>query len=341
MEPVRFAIVSPARWGRLLLDAARETPMLSFAGVASGTRSNADAVAHDYGGRVYPSYEALLADPTIEAILLPTPHHLHYPQAMAAFAAGKHVFVEKPIAVTIAEAETMQQESERRGLVLAVDHPGRRTGGARLAKRLIDEGRLGAIVSAVAIHGAPLEPRSNEDWKFSAEVVPGGPLDQLGPHYADLMHYLLGPIRNVSSYVRDDVTPFSAPDAAIASFRFASGVIGVYVTHQVAGYVSSLTIFGVAGALRIERFGQELFWQDRTPTQAAQAGEGGWRPIPVAGPAPSTTALTEALDEFARCIRTGARAEVGAAEGIAALRVMRAALDSAQIGRVIELAVEQ
>jgi predicted dehydrogenase len=260
---------------------------------------------------------------------------------MAAFAAGKHVYVEKPIAVTVEEAEAMAAESERRGLVLAVDHPGRRTGVVRLAKQLIDDGRLGTVVSAVAVHGAAIEPRGDDDWKFSAEAVPGGPLDQLGPHYADLMQYLLGPITTVGGFVRDDVTAYSAPDAAIASFRFASGTLGVYVTHQVAAYASSLTIFGTAGALRIDRFGQELYWQDLTPTQAAQAGGGGWSAIPFEGPAPYTTALTEALDEFAVCIRTGAKPEIGAPEGISALRVMRAALDAGRSGRTIELAADR
>ncbi len=83
--PVRFAIVSPARWGRLLLDAARASPALAFAGVWSRSGDNREAVAAGYGGVAYPTFDALLADPGVEAVVLPTPHFLHHPQAMAEF----------------------------------------------------------------------------------------------------------------------------------------------------------------------------------------------------------------------------------------------------------------
>ena len=118
-EPVTFGIVSPARWGRKLLDAARNSPRLRFGGVFSRNTDNAVEIVRDYGGRIFASYAALLADPAIEAVLLPTPHFLHREQAEEAFAAGKHVFVEKPIAITVADAEAMRDNGQSSSCVAA------------------------------------------------------------------------------------------------------------------------------------------------------------------------------------------------------------------------------
>ena len=271
-EPVRYAILSPARWGRLLLDSVRSSAKLSFCGVWSRSQRNADDIVAAYGGRRYDSYEALLSDDTVEAVLLPTPHFLHHPQAMAAMRAGKHVFVEKPMANTVEQAQEMQALSEERLLVLAVGMQGRRTGAARMAKTMLDRGDLGQIVLAVGIHGAPIANNYSEnDWETDPEKIPGGPLDQLGIHYADLMQYLLGPIVQVSGQLTDAVTPFPVPDAATANYRFANGTLGVYVTHQVSAYVSRLSLYGTQGALHIDRFGQELVRQDIVETPAAKS----------------------------------------------------------------------
>ncbi len=336
--PVRYAIVSPARWGRLLLDAARESGRLEFAGVWSRSAANADDIVRAYGGRAYPTYEALLADSTIEAVLLPTPHFLHHPQAMAAFAAGKHVFVEKPIANTLDEAREMQEASEARKLVLAVGLQGRRTGGARKARELITSGALGDLVMAVAVQGAAIASAYSEtDWEVDPLKNPGGPLLNLGVHYMDVMQFLLGPIRRVSGFCGFHLTPSAVPDAGSINLLFEGGVPGVYLANQVSVYVSRLTIYGARGALHLERFGQELVHEELIDIREAQKNGPRKRPVAFAGPNPYTTALQEELADFAHCIRTGSRPEVGATEGILALRPVLAALESHASGRAIDL----
>lgn len=340
-EAVRYAILSPARWGRLLLDSVRSSTKLSFCGVWSRSQPNADEIVAAYGGQRYDSYEALLADDTVEAVLLPTPHFLHHPQAMAALRAGKHVFVEKPIANTVEQAQEMKALSEERHLTLSVGMQGRRTGAARMVKTILDRGDLGQVVLIVGVHGAPIARNySADDWEMDPEKIPGGPLDQLGIHYADLMQYLLGPIVQVSGQYTDAITPSAVPDAATANYRFANGALGAYVTHQVSAYVSRLSLYGTQGALHIDRFGQELTWQDVVETSTAKTSTLSPGPIPFEGAHPFTTALTEELEEFADCIRLNKRPEVGAAEGIAALRVIRAVMQSQQTGQHVDLSMD-
>lgn len=339
--PVTFGIVSPSHWGRKLLDAARNTSLLRFGGVFSRDPVNAAQVARDYGGKSYPTYAAMLGDPEIEAMLLPTPHFLHREQAEQAIAAGKHVFIEKPIATNLADAEAIRNAARAANRVIAVGHQGRRTGAARKARALINAGAIGRVVHLVAVQGFPTAfGWSDNNWRRDANLLPGGPLDELGVHYFDLMRYLVGPITQVSGWQVSDITPGEAPDAATASFRFASGAIGSYSTHFVSVGISQLTVYGTEGSLQLNRFGQELLRQRIVDTQAAKPAGTGIEPVSLDGPQPFTTALTEQFEDFAHCIREGGEPEVGAREAIAALRVSRAILESARTGRAVDLPPE-
>ena len=340
-KTVTFGIVSPANWGRRLLDAARHTPLLRFGGVFSRDQHNARQIVRDYGSRIFPSYDALLADPEIDAVLLPTPHFLHREQAEQAFFAGKHVFVEKPIATSIADAEAMRDAARAAGRVLAVGHQGRRTGAARKARALITAGEIGRVVHLVAVQGFPLAfGWAQGHWRRDPARLPGGPLDELGVHYFDLMRYLAGPITHVMGWIVSDVVPGEAPDAATAALRFHSGAVGSYTTHFVSVGVSQLTVYGTKGSLQLNHFGQELYRQRIVDPAAGRNAGGDIEPVACEGPQPFTTALTEELEDFARCIRDGGEPEVGAREGIAALRVSRGVLESARSGRSVELPAE-
>jgi predicted dehydrogenase len=283
----------------------------------------------------------MLGDPDIEAILLPTPHFLHRAQAEQAIAAGKHVFIEKPIATSLEDAEAIRHAARAAQRVVAVGHQGRRTGAARKARALINAGAIGQVVHLVAVQGFPTAfGWPDNHWRRDAKLLPGGPLDELGVHYFDLMRYLVGPITHVCGWQVSDLTPGDAPDAATASLRFASGVIGSYTTHFVSVGISQLTIYGTEGSLQLNRFGQELLRQRIVDTQTAKQAGTGIEPVPFEGPQPFTTALTEQFEDFARCIREGGEPEVGAREAIAALRVSRAVLESARSGRAVDIPPE-
>jgi predicted dehydrogenase len=338
MKAVGFGIVSPGRWGKRLLESVRGSERLELLGVSSRSRSNAESVAQAFGGRVFETYEAMLSSGEIEGVLIATPHHLHHPQALAALRAGKHVFVEKPVANSLAEAEELRRVAEEGKLVVSVGLQMRRAGAFRRAHAMIETGEIGTVVMAVAMHGAPIPATGPEDWKHAAISVPAGPLDQLGVHYGDLFRYLLGPVRRVSGFTTSAATQGEIPDAAVVSLQFATGVLGVYTTHQVSAYASELRIFATKGILHIRRAGRELAWQPVVDTRTAQRAGAEIVEVPFEGPHPHSTALTEELEEWADCVRSGRKPEVGAEEGIEALRIMRAAVEANESGRTVELA---
>jgi predicted dehydrogenase len=111
MQPVRWGVLSTAKIGRVkVVPAMMKSPVCNVIAVASRDEASAREMAAELGiAKAYGSYEALLADPAVEAIYNPLPNHLHVPMTLAAAAAGKHVLCEKPIAITAEEAGQLRQ----------------------------------------------------------------------------------------------------------------------------------------------------------------------------------------------------------------------------------------
>ncbi len=336
--PVTFGIVSPGRWGRKLLDAARGSRRLRFTGVFSRNPSNAAEVAAAYGGRTYATLEALLGDPGIEAVVLPTPHFLHHPQTIAALRAGKHVFVEKPIATTIAQAEEMLRVSQATGRVLAVGHQGRHTGGIRKVKTMIAGGELGEVATVIIAQGYPHALfLTAGDWRSNEALLPGGQLDELGVHYFDVLQFLFGPARRVTGFVHPGKT-VGPPATATAALYFDQGVIASYTTYAKSAGMSRMLIFGSKGVLELNRMGQDACtWQPVSDLATARLGGHPPQPVTFEGPYLLTTALTAELDDFAGAIREGRAPQVGAVESLSTLRISRAVMEASATGQTVEL----
>lgn len=338
IAPVTFGIVSPGRWGRKLLDAARSSPLLRFGGVCSRREATAREVAAAYGGIPYPTYEALLADPAIEAVILATPHFLHHAQTIASLQAGKHVFVEKPIATSIAEGEEMLRVSRASGRVLAVGHQGRHTGGIRRVKAMLEAGELGTVAAVAVVQGYPHALfRRDDDWRSGATAVPGGQLDELGVHYFDVLAHLFGPARRVTGFVHRPAEG-APPDVATVALSFDHGVIATYTTWATSVGVSRMTLYGSKGALELNRMGQDpCTWQPVSDLATARLGGHPPQPIQFDGPYLVTTALTAELEDFADAIRRNRPPLVGAEESLATLRISRAVMEASATGRTVEL----
>lgn len=338
VSPVRLGIVSPANWGRRYLDAVRDSSVVALHGVWSRSQANAVEIGAVYGGRVFGSFAELLAAPEIEGVLLPTPHFLHYPQAKAALQAGKHVFVEKPLANRLDEAEELKALSEAKGLVLGVGLQGRRTAGIRKARSLLDSGEFGRPGIVTVAHGSPQVQLTYKpgDWETSPATMPGGILDQLGVHYAEVLQYLFGTVARVSGFCNRHLSQYPTIDCAGGVYEFKSGLIAVHAVHQVSAYISELRVFTDQGILHVNRMGREVFWEPIAGLAQAKAGSVQREAIALDGPEMTTTAIREELEEFGRCIRTGRRPEVGAEEGLAALRLVRAIMRAHETGTAVD-----
>jgi predicted dehydrogenase len=321
------ALVGVGMWGARMGLAAQRAGLEVVTCFARDAGRRA-AAAQRLGCEAAPSLEAALEHPRVEGVLLLTPNDVHAEQAAAAAARGRHVFVEKPIADTVEQAEKMRDACAAAGVQLMVGHAFRRLGAARRTKELVDAGALGTVVLAEATFSLP-GSFPGGSWRAHRETNPGGPLMQLGIHHVDTLTSWLGPVVRSTGRFAHVVTPVDIDDVGVITLEFASGALGVVSGSYVSPKTFVLRLQGTQAVLELRT--DFSVWPD------AQAMDGATT-LTVAGEPVAfeeRDMLAEELAEFGRCIRDGAAPETGAAAGIAALRVVTDALaaDGARSGR--------
>jgi predicted dehydrogenase len=249
-----------------------------------------------------------------EGVLIATPNDVHAENALAAAAAGRHVFVEKPIADTIESGERIRAACDEARVVLMVGHAFRRLGAARRAKELV--GELGTVVLAEANFSLPgkLPPAA---WRAQRARNPGGPIMQLGIHHVDTLAYLLGPVARTTGRFARVHTDAEIDDVGVVTLEFESGALGVLTGSYVSPHTFSLRLLGSGGVLDY-RADLGAVWPDATRVDEVSTLTLNGEPVAFE----PRDMLAEELAEFAAAARGEAEVETGADEGIAALRVV-------------------
>ena len=326
LPPVRVAAVGVGMWGRALADAVGKGTGLALVACTSRGPASRAAFAAARGCRELPGYEAVLADPEVEGVLITTPHSLHAGQVVAAAEHGKHVFVDKPFTLTAEDGRRATEACRRAGVVLAVGHQRRRQAASRALRRLLDAGTLGRVAQIEGNFSADIGFSSTLTpgmWRADRAETPGGAMTNLGIHYVDTYRYLLGPIVRVMAFSRRvALTRVAIDDATSILFEFASGALGYLGTSWVhANRTAVLTLHGTEAQAWSEADGARL--------HLARRG----RPEREAVPLEPADPLVEELAEFARSVREGTRPEVGGEEATANVAVLEAIVESVESGR--------
>src|SRR6266704_1642218 len=202
-------------WSDVLADAIQRSGKLEIAACYTRSEEKRRAFAAKYRCKAAPSYEAILEDRAIEAIVNTTPNDAHLETTRAAAAAGKHVFLDKPIANTVSEGRAITEVCRKAGVVLALGYQRRRESHFRWVRERIDVGAFGRLVNAEAnISRDRLGKIDLSSWRYTAQGMPGGVMLQIGIHYADVLEYLLGPINAVSGRFAQLVLRGDNPDVA-------------------------------------------------------------------------------------------------------------------------------
>jgi predicted dehydrogenase len=226
-----------------------------IAAVTDAIPEVAATAAEQYGiPKVYDSYESLLADGDIDAISVCVPNRFHAPITIAAVEAGKHVLLEKPVAMNLEEAYAMREAARKHNAIVMVEYPLRFDSGYRKAKQLIDEGHLGQIVlvKGTWCHGGP-EMYTAGKWFFSKEMAGGGSLIDLAVHKLDIIRWLAGEIVDVTGYCATLTKSIEVEDNGVMALRFASGALGlVDASWSVRSVQVRTEIYGTKGRLVIQ-----------------------------------------------------------------------------------------
>jgi len=326
-SPLRVAAIGIGWWSDVLADAVRRSDKLKL--VACYTRSAAKAkdFADKYGCRAAASYEALLADPEVEAVINTTPNDVHRITTCAAAAAGKHIFLDKPIANSIEDGRAITEACRAAGVVLALGYQRRRESHFRWIKQQIDAGVFGRLVNAEAnISRDRLGKIDLGSWRYQAAGMPGGVMLQIGIHYTDVLEYLLGPIRAVRGQFAQLVLPGDNPDVASLLLQHDNGALSTLnASYASASEYYLMNIYGKDAT---------AYYDLNNGLRLIKRGE----QVPVSIASPNNDTLVEQLDEFAAAVRRGGQVEVGGDYATRSLAVVRAGILSAQQGRQIEVA---
>ena len=331
-EKVKLASIGLGRWARVLARGAQRGNVIELASCYSRSPESRSAFQEEFGvSRAAETLDDLLADPEIEGVLVTTPNDAHKSVILESLDAGKAVYTDKPIAHTMEDAGDIARAASASGLPFAVGHSARRLGGHRAMRRWVETGKIGQVSLAEANfsneRGLEL---TTDTWRWFADKSPGGALIQLGVHHADNLQYLLGPVAAVSSHARKLYTKAEVPDAIMSILEFESGPLGYLGTGWASPGIYQLRLQGTEANLFYDldfNNWDDSHLVDSKSTLVSQAYRESERP-PVE--MPQTDMFQEQLDEFALAIRGEAEIEVGAVEGIRALAVVHAALESSQ-----------
>ena len=195
------ALIGPGKFGRELAQALQEDGRVRFTGVLGATPQESAAGAAELGGRAYAGLEALLGDAAVQAVLIATPSYTHAELAIAAAGAGKQIFCEKPMALTVAECDAMIAAARASGVALVIGQMQRLVPLLAEARRLVQAGTIGRPVSLL-MQRHDLLQRQPDSWLQRRAQV-GGVLHQSSVHELDWLRTLLGEVAEV---FRDKMT---------------------------------------------------------------------------------------------------------------------------------------
>ena len=328
-DPVRLGLVGLGGHGGTIQRAAAAAEGMNVVAVYDPLEAAVQEAVERFDCEAAPSYEALLARGDLDAVALVTPNSLHRPQAEAAFEAGLDVFVEKPLANTVADGLAMIEAAQDAGRILMVGHNMRFGRSTQMARRTLAAGRLGEIVS-VEIHFSSDNTKrlARDAWRLRPDHCPLLPVMQLGIHAIDLVHDLVGAVEAVYALTRSVTTEPGVVDSVSATLRLASGPTGTLVSNYCTPSFFQLRLAGTEGLLRCT---PHQFWFQ--PASDAD-GEGGGPSEAHDFRAYDLERSVLMLNAFVQSVRQRTRPEVDGWVSLQAVAVVEALHRSAKSGNV-------
>jgi predicted dehydrogenase len=242
---IRAAIVGLGWWGRTIVRRLDGSDRLRLVRAVDVKPEAAAPFAAERGLPLSARLDDALGDPEVTAVILATPHSLHKSQALAAAAAGKHVFCEKPLALRAAHAREMVRACQERGLVLGIGHERRFEPALIETKRLIDAGELGTIMHLEAnFSHDKLAQVPADDWRSSKADSPLPAITGMGVHLSDAFIHMIGEVTEVFTLAARRVLASEGGDVASVLVRFASGATGCLNVILVTPLYLRFTVFG-------------------------------------------------------------------------------------------------
>ncbi|MEA3346214.1 MAG: Gfo/Idh/MocA family oxidoreductase [Chloroflexota bacterium] len=301
-------------------------------------REKAQRLAERVGGaQVYTDYRDALALDEVQAVDICLPNYLHAPVAIAAAEAGKHVLCEKPMTISMADAQSMIDAAKEAGVTLMIRQSTRFVPPYSRVKQIVDSGVLGKIntIRGVHCHGGPEHWTPNYEWFFTKAKSGGGAMLDMGIHICDFILWLLDrEVVEVTGFAGTLEKDIEVDDNGMTLMRFDDNTFAFFQASWSVKPMgdSSLTIHGEKGVLRLRR-------DPKHPIALELQTEGGTPDIQY--PEVKTPgAWGTACGHFAECVAQGKEPMVTGEDGKRALEIILATFKSSQTGQTIRLPLE-
>ena len=302
------------------------------------------ALAEQYGGTAYETVEELLANPEIDAVSICAANFAHAELTIAALNASKHVLCEKPMAITLAECEAMVEAAKKNGKFLMIGHNQRLAKAHATAKKLIDDGLIGDIVTFRTTfgHGGPetwsVDPGLNT-WFFDKTRAAMGAMADLGIHKTDLIQFLTGQkvIRTtarVTTLDKKDATGnlISVDDNAICIYEMSGGAFGTMTASWTyyGAEDNSTVLYGTKGIMRI--------YDDPAISIKVILADGGKISYDVeAIQTNDNQTKSGVIDLWMESLVENKAPEISGESALAAMRAVFASIQSSETGKAVEI----
>ena len=314
-------------WSDVLADAIKRSGKLQIVTCFSRSEEKRKAYAKKYQCDAAETFEEVLANKSVEGIINTTPNDAHLATTAAAARAGKHVFLDKPIANTIADARAITAACRKAGVVLAIGYQRRRESPFRWVRKQIEAGVFGRLVNAESNISRDRAGKIDlGSWRYQASGMPGGVMLQIGIHYTDVLEYLVGPVAAVSARLAQLVLPGDNPDVASLVLEHENGALSTLnASYASASENYVMNIYGKEAS---------AYYDLHQGLRFVKRGTQGAEPVPCA----KNDAIVEELEEFAAAAHGGPEPEMTGERATASLAVIRAGIVSAREGRRVTVA---
>jgi predicted dehydrogenase len=339
---VGIAIVGAGMVARYHAQAIAATPGARLVAVSRSDASRAAAAAAEFGVPCETDYAALLARPDVDAVCICTPSGAHAVQTIAAARAGKHVLVEKPMALTTADADAMIVACAQSGVRLGVALQRRTEPAYQAVHAAVANGSLGSPVLGLALipYHRTQAYYDSAPWRGTWAEDGGGALMNQGIHIADLLVWFMGDVEEVQARTATVSHAIEVEDDLTASLRFKSGALGsiLATTAAAPGFPHRVEVYGTRGGVQLEAEAV-VRWEG----EAAPAIDASLRPgAAAAGAGSSPTGLAPTghariLADFVAAIREGRAPLVPGEEGRRSLALVLAVYEAARSATAVRI----
>jgi predicted dehydrogenase len=218
------ALVGYGWWGQHIARRLSGHPDFDLVGVVDPAMAQQDMI-RSQGLKGLESYEAALADPAVQAVILTSPNDLHDRQIAQSVAAGKHVFCEKPLSLSTANARKSVETCRAAGLILGIGHERRYEPAILALRKLLDAGALGKIMhTEMAFSHDKLIGLTADSWRTSKTFAPAAGMTQMGIHLTDLLIAFFGPVAALHAFTASRSLGWETGDVVTVQLQFKAGM---------------------------------------------------------------------------------------------------------------------